>query len=89
MKIRPASSFLDLDTAMNMVKEINTLTELKNEITAATDGWFNAETVTCKDYGYDNRTGWNTYLICCDFTNGEYKQQAVFFADSPISDLKE
>lgn len=47
MKIRPASSFLDLDTAMKMVKEINTLTELKNEITTATDGWFNAETVTC------------------------------------------
>jgi hypothetical protein len=25
MKIRPASSFLDLDTAMNMVKEFNSL----------------------------------------------------------------
>lgn len=89
MKIRPASSFLDLDMAMKMVKEVKTLDELKREITEFTNGWFNAETVTSHEHGYDDRTGWNTYLICCDFTNGKYKQQAVFFADSPISDLKE
>lgn len=88
MKIRPASSFLDLDMAMKMVKEVKTLDELKREITEFTNGWFNAETVTCLEHGYDDRTGWNTYLICCDFTNGKYKQQAVFFADSPIETLE-
>ena len=87
MKIRPACSGLTIDEAMDLVKEIHTLDELKKELNRGCPGYYDENTLADQDYGFDNRIGWHTYLILCDYSNGEYKQQAVFFADSPISSL--
>lgn len=81
MKIRPAGSGLSLDEAMNKVEEIQSLEELKEKIKKEWSGYYDENTIQFKDYGYDSRIGWQTYLICMDRCDGSYTGCAVYFAD--------
>ena len=87
MHIRPAVSFFTIDEAMERVVEIKSLQELKEHLLDVFGNIFNLDTLQCRFYCDDNRIGWHTYLITADFANGEYEQQAVVFADSPMEDL--
>lgn len=87
MRIRPAGSFFTLQESMERVVEIKSLQELKEHILDVFGGTFNIDTLQCRFYCDDKRIGWHTYLITADFANGTYKQQAVVFADSPMSEL--
>lgn len=84
MKIRPACSGLDIGEAMEKVKEVHSMNELKKELNRGCPGYYNEDTITFKDYGYDERIGWHTWLICADAGDGSFEQCAVFFADSNI-----
>lgn len=86
MKVRPAGSSLPIDEAMNNVKEFNTKKEFLDWLK---DTWyaecFDLNTITSRYYCYDDRIGWDTYVVCADMK--DYKQQAMVFTDFPFTEL--
>lgn len=88
MKIRPAASMMPIDEAMQFVKEVNTLDELKSYIREKFGDYYDLETLESRFYSYDSRIGWDTYLITANLSNGAYMHQAVVFADTPMENLK-
>lgn len=88
MKVRPAASGISLREAMNQGFEVNTMEELKDHIRKDYGNYFIIDTVTIKPHNcdgsdkpsYDDRNGWNTYLVTADTKDG-YKAQAVYFTN--------
>ena len=87
MKIRPAGSFFSIDEAIRRVREVRTRQALEGVIREWDGDVFDLATLQCKYYCVDRRIGWHTYLITADYTDGQYRQQAVAFADSPLEEL--
>lgn len=88
MLIRPASSFLTIDESMEKAKEVLTQESLIACIKENFCGdLFNLDTLQCKEYGFDERIGWMTYILTADLADGSYKQQAVAFTNGRIEDL--
>lgn len=78
MKVRPASSFMDLEESMRHVKEFRSRAELEAFLKAEWLRWEEGSVVTCKKYGgFDERIGWDTHLICVD-------GKAALFSDGPL-----
>lgn len=84
MKIRPAGSLFSIDDAMRRVREVRTRQELVGVLREWNGGVFDLSTLQCRYYCEDKRIGWHTYLLMADYADGQYKQQAVAFADSPM-----
>lgn len=91
MKFRPACSGLAIDEAMERMVEFDSMKELKEYIRLYYLGMYDVDTLKCREYGYDDRVGWNTYLVTADLHEGGklYKDSALFFVDGDISTLKE
>ena len=88
MLIRPAASSLPLDEAMEKVKEVLTQESLIECIKEDFCGdLFNLDTLQCREYCFDERIGWMTYILTADLADGSYKQQAVAFTNGRIEDL--
>ena len=87
MIIRPAGSFFTIEESMERSVEVQSLQELKEHILDVFGCVFNLDSLQCRFYCDDDRIGWHTYLITGDYADGSYKQQAIFFADSPMSEL--
>lgn len=87
MRIRPAGSFFTLHESMERMVEVKSLQELKDHIKNVYEDTFNLDTLQCKEYCFDERIGWMTYLLTADFADGSYKQQAVAFTNGRIEDL--
>ena len=90
MLIRPAASMLSIDEAMKQVKEVHTVKELKDTLNDHFGGiYYDIDTLQCRFYGKDSRTGWDTYLLTADLMDGTrvIQQQAIAFADSPMDKL--
>lgn len=87
MKIRPAGSFFSIDEAMRRVREVRTRQELEGVLREWCGDVFDLSTLQCRYYCEDRRIGWYTYLLTADYADGQYEQQAVVFADSPLEEL--
>lgn len=88
MLIRPACSGMTLDESMEKAKEVLTQESLMECLKEDFCGdVFNLDTLQCKEYCFDERIGWMTYLLTADFADGSYKQQAVAFTNGRIEDL--
>lgn len=87
MKIRSAGSFFSIDEAMRRVCEVRTRQELEGVLRNWNGDVFDLSTLQCRYYCEDKRIGWHTYLLTADYADGQYKQQAVAFADSPMEEL--
>ena len=87
MKIRPAGSFFSIDEAMRRVREVRTRQELEGVLREWNGDGFDLVTLQCRYYCEDRRIGWHTYLLTADFDDGQFPQQAVAFADSPLEEL--
>lgn len=84
--IRPACG-MSITKAMENVKEVRSKKELVALANEYGEGYYKTETLDTKEYGYDKRIGWNTWLITAD--TDEYKAQAVFFANGDFRELPE
>lgn len=84
--IRPAWG-MSIAKAMENVKAVRSKKELVALVNECGEGYYKTDTLDTKEYGYDKRIGWNTWLITAD--TGEYKAQAVFFANSDFRELPE
>lgn len=87
MKIRPAGSFFSIDEAMRRVREVRTRQELEGVLREWCGDVFDLSTLQCRYYCEDRRIGWHTYLLTADYADGQYRQQAVAFADLPLEEL--
>lgn len=87
MKIRPAGSFFSIDEAMRRAREVRTRQELEGVLREWNGDVFDLSTFQCRYYGEDERIGGNTYMFTADYADGQYEQQAVAFADSPMEEL--
>ena len=88
MLIRPACSDMTLGESMENAKEVLTQESLIECLKEYFCGdLFNLDTLQCKEYGFDERIGWMTYLLTADFADGTYKQQAIAFANDDIARL--
>lgn len=87
MKIRPSGSFFSIDEAMKRVREVHTRQELEGVLRDWNGVVFDFSTLQCRYYCEDKRIGWHTYLLTADYADGQYEQQAVAFADSPLEEL--
>ena len=87
MRIRPAGSFFSIDEAMRRVREVRTRQELEGVLREWNGDVFDLSTLRCRYYCRDERIGWDTYMITADYADGQYSQQAVAFADSPLEEL--
>jgi|SRR5688572_5179002 len=81
MKVRPASTWLSLDEALEQTAEITSRTQLVSYLRSACH-FYNAteENVTIAQHGgFDEQTGWDTYLIC---VNGV----EALYSDGPLEE---
>lgn len=82
MKIRPAGSFMALDESMERVAEVSSREDLLAYLNEHFYFWEPHESnVTIRKYGYgfDERIGWNTHLICIGgkaalFSDGDFNK---------------
>lgn len=78
MKIRPASSFMDLEESMKHVLEIADWAALIAFLEKEYVLWKPDSVVTIEKYGgFDKRIGWDTHLLCID-------GRAALFTDGPM-----
>ena len=78
MKVRPSSSFMSLDESMERVVDIESREQLMRYLREHYDFWRpTEENVTCEEYGFDERIGWDTHLICVD-------GKAALISDGPL-----
>ncbi len=88
MKVRPASSFMSLETSMEHVREFATRAELEAFMKAEWLDWKPDSVITIEKYGgFDSRIGWGTHLICVDgkaalFSDGDFPEERA----SPSAD---
>ena len=88
MLIRPACSSMPIDEAMEKAKEVLTQESLIECLKEDFCGdLFDLDTLQCREYCFDERIGWMTYLLTADLADGRYQQQAIAFTDSPIENL--
>lgn len=79
MKVRPAASSLPIDEAMSHVVEVKDRAALLAYLREHYYFWTPIdENVTIEPYGFDDRIGWDTHLICVDgkaalFSDGKFK----------------
>lgn len=86
MLVRSACSEMSIAEAMENAKEIRSKKELVALVNEFGD-YYDVKTLNTKEYGYDKRIGWNTWLITAD--TKEFPQQAVFFANGDFRELPE
>lgn len=72
---------------MRRVREVRTRQELEGVLREWNGDVFDLSTLRCRYYCRDERIGWDTYMITADYADGQYSQQAVAFADSPLEEL--
>lgn len=84
--VRSACSGMSIAEAMENAKEIRSKKELVALVNEFGD-CYDVKTLDTKEYGYDERTGWHTWLITAD--TKEVPQQAVFFANGDFRELPE
>jgi hypothetical protein len=79
MKYRPQRG--SLDVSMAEVVEVSGMDELLAAMLRGMEGWYpldhrpSRSNVTVEPYGFDDRIGWDTYLVCASghawgFTDG-------------------
>ena len=57
-----------LAEAMKTVREVKSLTEIKEHINQS---WgMEVEEIRVEPYGFDDRIGWDTHIVICKFVNG-------------------
>ncbi len=77
-KVRPAGSFFSLGESMNNVSEVRDFAELVTYLQGLYDFWQPTEdNVQVKPYGFDDRIGWDTWLVTID-------GKAAVFADGNL-----
>lgn len=84
--VRSACSGMSIAEAMENVKAVRSKKELVALVNEFGD-CYDVKTLNTKEYGYDRRIGWNTWLITAD--TKEFPQQAVFFANGDFRELPE
>lgn len=78
MKARPALSGLEIGEAMARVVEIDTEEDLLKHLQDNFASWHpTRENVTIEPYGWDERVGWDTHLVCVG-------GKAALFTDGPL-----
>ena len=79
MKFRPAASFMNLGEAMKHVREVASREELVAFLEKEWRAWKPGSKVTIEKHGtgIDERTGWDTHLVCVD-------GKAALFTDGPL-----
>lgn len=88
MKFRPVRG--SLQTAMEEVQECEpTMESLKAAMKRIYGGFMPTGEITLKLHGYDDRIGWDTYLVCedgkaCGYTDGPLAPDAT--GDPEVTD---
>jgi hypothetical protein len=83
MKVRPASSFMDLEESMKHVLEIADWAALVAFLEKEYVRWKPDSVVTIEKYGgFDERIGWGTHLVCVD-------GRAALYTDGPMEKPEE
>jgi hypothetical protein len=83
MKVRPASSFMDLEESMKHVLEIADWAALVAFLEKEYVRWKPDSVVTIEKYGgFDERIGWDTHLVCVD-------GRAALYTDGPMEKPEE
>jgi hypothetical protein len=77
VKVRPAAG-IELDEAMKRVVEVADRAALLRHLEEHYGFWKpTTDNVTIEPYGFDERIGWNTHIVCVD-------GKAALFSDGPF-----
>lgn len=78
MKVRPAGGMMTLDESMEDCVELADGAALMAHLLKHYDYWRPTEAnVTIEPYGFDERIGWDTHLVCI-------AGKAALFTDGPM-----